>query len=217
MKRARAANLAVVNWRGVFYERYELNNSVTAFEGANGAGKTTVLIAAFVVLLPDMNHIRFANVGEHMGTGGDRGIWGRLGETGRPSYTVLDIELANGDRLLAGVHLERRSEPAVEPTPFLITDLPWDAPLQELLLVRGEEIDAVPELEEVRRQAAIHGAKLQRCATAKEYFAALFERGVTPLRLEGDTERAKLAEMLRTSMTRAACPGSSRLAFAHSF
>ena len=201
MKRARAANLAVVNWRGVFYERYELNDSVTAFEGANGAGKTTVLIAAFVALLPDMNHLRFANVGEHTRTGGDRGIWGRLGETGRPSYTVLDIELANGERLLAGVHLERRSEPAVEPTPFLITDLPWDAPLQELLLVRGEEVDAVPELEEVRQQAAMHGAKLQRCTTAREYFAALFERGVIPLRLEGDTERAKLAEMLRTSMT----------------
>ena len=52
MKRARAAQLALVNWRGVFYERYELSDAVTALEGANGAGKTTVLIAAFVVLLP---------------------------------------------------------------------------------------------------------------------------------------------------------------------
>lgn len=201
MKRARAAQLALVNWKGVFYERYELNDSVTALEGANGAGKTTVLIAVFVTLLPDMNHLRFTNVGEHGGAGGDRGIWGRLGETGKPSYTVLDIELANGDRFLAGVHLERRSEPSVEPTPFLITDLPRDTSLQELLLVRGEDVDAIPELEEIRQRAALHGAKLQRCATAREYFAALFDRGVTPLRLEGDSERAKLAEMLRTSMT----------------
>ena len=201
MKRARAVQLAIVNWRGVFYERYELSDNVTALEGSNGAGKTTVLIAAFVALLPDMNHLRFTNVGEHAGTGGDRGIWGRLGETGRPSYTVLDIELANDERLLAGVHLERRLEPAVELTPFLITDLPKDAELQDLLLVRGDDMDAVPEIEELRQQTARFGARLHQCATAKEYFAGLFEHGVTPLRLDGDAERAKLAEMLRTSMT----------------
>ena len=76
MKRARAAQLILVNWNGVFYERYELNESVTALEGANGAGKTTVLIAAFIALLPDMKHLRFTNVGEHPGSAGDRGIWG---------------------------------------------------------------------------------------------------------------------------------------------
>ena len=123
MKRARAAQLALINWRGVFYERYELSNTVTALEGANGAGKTTVLIAAFVVLLPDMNHLRFTNIGDHGSTAGDRGVWGRLGETGRPSYAVLDIELASGERLVAGVHLERREEPAVEATPFFVTGL----------------------------------------------------------------------------------------------
>ena len=84
MKRARAAQLALVNWRGVFYERYELSDAVTALEGANGAGKTTVLIAAFVALLPDLNHLRFTNTGDHGVTAGDRGIWGRLGEPGRP-------------------------------------------------------------------------------------------------------------------------------------
>ena len=201
MKRARAAQLTLVNWKGVFYERYELNESVTALEGANGAGKTTVLIAAFIALLPDMKHLRFTNVGERQGSAGDRGIWGRLGETGRASYAVLDIELASSERLIAGVHLERRSEPTIEASPFLITDLAHETILQDVLLLRGTEMEAVPEIEELRAQAARHGARLHRCATAKEYFAALFERGVTPLRLEGDAERAKLAEMLRTSMT----------------
>ena len=201
MKRTRATHLALVNWRGVFYERYELSNTVTALEGANGAGKTTVLVAAFIALLPDMNYLRFSNVGETTSSGEDRGIWGRLGKAGRPSYTVLDLTLANGERLLAGVHLERRSEPTVEPTPFLITEFPHGEKLQELLLVRGNAQDAVPEMEELRDQAARFGARLQQCAAAKEYFTALFDRGVTPLRLDGDSERAKLSEMLRTSMT----------------
>jgi chromosome condensin MukBEF ATPase and DNA-binding subunit MukB len=64
MSRARIAALALVNWKGVFYERYLLDRHVTALEGANGAGKTTVMIAAYVVLLPDMSKLRFTNLGE---------------------------------------------------------------------------------------------------------------------------------------------------------
>ena len=82
MSRARATALALVNWKGVFYERYQLDRHVTALEGANGSGKTTVMIAAYVVLLPDMSRLRFTNLGESGATGGDKGVWGRL-EIGR--------------------------------------------------------------------------------------------------------------------------------------
>ena len=120
MSRTTATALALVNWKGVFYARYALDRHVTALEGANGAGKTTVMIAAYVVLLPDMSRLRFTNLGETGTTGGDKGIWGRLGEQGRPSYAVIDFALPNKCRLVAGVHLERKGEPAVEPTPFIV-------------------------------------------------------------------------------------------------
>ena len=199
MKRTRATALVLVNWRGVFYERYLLDPNVTALEGANGSGKTTVLIAAYLVLLPDMTRLRFTSVAEHAGTGGDRGVWGRLGQPGRPSYVVMDMRLPNGERLLAGVHLERRSEPTVEPTEFLITGLADNAALQHVLLERGD-VDSVPELSQLRDQVARLGGRLHTYSTAKEYFAALFDYGVTPLRLATDEERSKLNEMLRTSM-----------------
>src|SRR5690606_21104992 len=140
MTRTRADALALVNWRGVFYERYLLDPHVTALEGANGAGKTTVMIAAYVVLLPDMSRLRFTNLGESGATGGDRGIWGRLGEPGRPSYAVIDLELGDGQRMLAGVMLERRGEPTVEPTPFVVHGLPADVPLSEVLLEKKGEV-----------------------------------------------------------------------------
>jgi len=200
MNRTRATQLVLVNWRGVFYERYLLDRNVTALEGANGAGKTTVLIAAYLVLLPDMSRLRFTSVGEHAGTAGDKGVWGRLGEPGRPSYSVLEVRLPNAERLLAGVHLEQRAEPSVEATPFLITDLPDGVQLQDVLLERGEA-DAVPELPQLRDQVARLGGRLHVFVTAKDYFGALFDRGVTPLRLANDEERTKLNEMLRTSMT----------------
>lgn len=201
MSRTRAKALALVNWKGVFYERYLLDRHVTALEGANGAGKTTVMIAAYVVLLPDMSRLRFTNLGETGATGGDKGIWGRLGEPGRPSYAVMDFAIAGNQRLVAGVHLERKGEPSVEPTPFIVSGLDDDVRLQDLLLVTEGETEMVPELLELRENAARLGGRLQVPSSAREYFTALFDQGVTPLRLGTDEERSKLNEMLRTSMT----------------
>ncbi len=201
MSRTRAEALALVNWRGVFYERYLFDRHVTALEGSNGAGKTTVMIAAYVVLLPDMSRLRFTNLGETDATGGDKGIWGRLGEPGRPSYAALDFILPTGDRLLAGVHLVRKGEPSVEPTPFIVSGLTADVRLQDLLLMAQGDSEAVPELSELKENAARLGGRLQAYPSAREYFAALFEYGVTPLRLGTDEERRKLNDMLRTSMT----------------
>ena len=201
MSRTRAEALALVNWKGVFYQRYLLDRHVTALEGANGAGKTTVMIAAYVVLLPDMSRLRFTNLGETGATGGDKGIWGRLGEPGRPSYAVIDFDSPSAGRLIAGVHLERKGEPSVEPTPFLVTGLAPDVRLQDLLLVAQGDEEAVPELPELRENAARLGGRLQVFSSVRDYFAALFEADVIPLRLGTDEERNKLNEMLRTSMT----------------
>ena len=201
MRRIRAQALALVNWRGVFYERYLIDRHVTALEGDNGAGKTTVMIAAYVVLLPDMSRLRFMNIGESGATGGDRGIWGRLGKPGRPSYSAIEFRLANGDRLLAGIHLLRRGEPSVVPTPFLITGLAGDIPLHEVLVLTEDETESVPELNELRENATRLGGHFKSYATAREYFSDLFDCGVTPLRLANDRERGKLNALLKTSMT----------------
>lgn len=201
MDRTRADALALVNWKGVFYERYLLDRHVSALEGANAAGKTTVMIAAYVVLLPDMSRLRFTNLGETGATGGDKGIWGRLGEPGRPSYAAMDFALAGNQRLVAGVHLERKGEPSVEPTPFIVSGLGEHVRLQDLLLMAQGDAEVVPELHELRENAARCGGRLQVFPSARDYFAALFDQGVTPLRLGTDEERNKLNEMLRTSMT----------------
>jgi chromosome partition protein MukB len=201
MTRARAVALALVNWKGVFYERYELDPHVTALEGANGSGKTTVMIAAYVVLLPDMTRLRFTNMGESGATGGDRGIWGRLGEAGRPSYAAMEIAIPGGESILAVVHIERKGEPTVELTPFVVAGLPGGAKLRDVLLVRDGEDDAVPEMSQLREAVARLGGRVEAFASAKDYFAALFDRGVLPLRLGTDEERSKYNDMLRTSMS----------------
>ncbi len=199
MSRTRAEALALVNWKGVFYERYLLDENVTAMEGTNGAGKTTVMIAAYVVLLPDMSRLRFSNLGESAATGGDKGIYGRLGDPDSPSYAAIDFRLGGDERLLAGVHMDRRSEPSVELTPFVVSGLGDDIALQDLLLDRGD-LDVVPDLNRLRELVALGGGRIKTFTKNSDYFADLFDRGVTPLRLTGDEERTKLNEMLRTSM-----------------
>lgn len=199
MTRTRAEALVLVNWKGVFYERYLLDQHVTALEGANGSGKTTVMIAAYIVLLPDMTRLRFTNLGESSATGGDRGIYGRLGDPNSASLTCMAFRLTDGKRLLAGVQLERRSEPTIEATPFVVTGLADDVELQDVLLDRGE-FDRVPDINRLRELATLQGGRLKTFSKSADYFAELFDRGVTPLRLTGGEERTKFNEMLRTSM-----------------
>ncbi len=201
MTRATATALALVNWKGVFYERYLLDRHVTALEGANGAGKTTVMVGAYVVLMPDMTRLRFSNVGESSGAGGDKGIYGRLGEPGRPSYAALEIEVEHGKRIVAGTCLIRRSEPQVELVPFTITGIDLGGSLKDVLLLTENGEDAVPALADVRRAVQAKGGTFTSYPSVKDYFAALFEHGITPLRLASDEDRNKLNEMLRTSMT----------------
>ena len=68
--------------------------------------------------------------------------------------------------------------------------------------MRQGEAEPVPELAELARAVAPPRRHASRCSrSAKDYFAALFEPGVTPLRLATDEDRTKLNDMLRTSMT----------------
>lgn len=198
--RARATALVLVNWRGVFFERYLLDRHVTALEGANGAGKTTVMIAAYVVLLPDLTRLKFTNLGETGATGGDRGIYGRLGEPG-PSYAALEIELPEGERLVAAVYLERKAAPSLELTPFVISKLPADAGAHRIFLRQSESHEHVATMDDIQQGVGELGAGLEVFGSAKDYFHHLFERGVSPLRLGLDEERNKFNDMLRTSMT----------------
>jgi chromosome partition protein MukB len=200
MSRTRATALALVNWKGVFFERYLLDRHVTALEGANGAGKTTVMIAAYLVLLPDLSRLRFTNLGETAATGGDRGIFGRLGLPGRPSYAALELELA-GERVILGVHLERKAEPSVQTTTFMVHGLSRAHGLSALFLVETGATESIPELGELRAKATSLGARVETFDTLRDYFTALFERGIVPLRLANEDDRAKFNEMLRTSMT----------------
>lgn len=201
MSRAHLRGVALINWKGCFFQHYELDRHVTALEGANGAGKTTVMIGVYVALLPDLSLLSFANASDREGRhGDDRGIWGRLGE--HPSaWSVLDVATPDGARLLAGVRLERRAQPKLTLDTFLVHDLDASVPLDAMFLEReGEDEIVAGQLADVERLAAPFGGRMERPAGPGAYLGRLFDLGVTPLRMEHQSERWRLNQMLQTSM-----------------
>lgn len=118
-----------------------------------------------------------------------------------PLHALLALRVAREERLLAGVHIERKGEPSLDFTPFVVEGMADDVALDSLLLLRSGETEEVPELAQLRANVGRLGGRLRTFPTVKEYFAVLLEHGVTPMRLATEEERGKLNDMLRTSMT----------------
>lgn len=200
MSRARIEALAMVNWRGIFYERLLFDRAVTALEGTNGAGKTTVMVAVYVALFPELGKLRFTNLGEHDGRSGDRGIYGRLGDSAWPAFTVLDLRVGRDERVLAGVRITRKTEPSVELDPFIVTGLSPTVRLSDVLLdTDSAGQDRLLDRVTLNSRVALAGGEISWCTTS-QYFRELFERGILPLRLSSEEDRRRFNHMLRTSM-----------------
>ena len=197
--RTKIESLILINWKGFFYQRFEMDEGVTALEGENGAGKTTVMIGAFVALLPDQRLLQFRSMSEPGGIEGDRGIFGRLGQKGI-AYTILELCLPQKGKILAGVMLRKKAPPSLELTPFIAGGLSNSAALEEILLAREGEIERVPELMEIRQKLGQIGCTLEVYDSVAQYTSDLFTLGVTPLSMEGYAEREKFNRMLQTSM-----------------
>jgi chromosome partition protein MukB len=199
MNRASIKNLILINWNGFFYQRFEMADGVTALEGENGAGKTTVMIAAFVALLPDQRLLQFHNVSDEISIEGDSGIFGRLGPGG-VAYTVLELLLPGHERFLAGVMIRKKAPPSLELTPFVIEGLSDDVSLETLLLTGDGETGSVPELSDLRRQTDALECALKPYDSVGHYTSRLFDLGVIPLRMEAYAERRKFNRMLQASL-----------------
>ena len=127
--KSRIVQVILVNWKGMFFQPFEIDQGMTLLEGANGTGKTTIMIAAYTCLMPDLNFLNFQNVtvvGARKNE--DKGLYGRLGQ-GDPVFSLLDIVTANGERHLMGVQLIKRPIPrfilSISPSATSILKRTW--------------------------------------------------------------------------------------------
>ncbi|MBT7715752.1 MAG: hypothetical protein HN745_28825, partial [Deltaproteobacteria bacterium] len=133
--KSRIQQVILINWKGMFFQPFELDQGMTILEGANGTGKTTIMIAAYTCLMPDLNFLNFQNVttvGARKNE--DKGLYGRLGQ-GDPVFSLLDIMTSNGERHLMGVQLQKKTYPQVHLKHFAVRNLDPAADLEQILLI----------------------------------------------------------------------------------
>jgi len=202
MNRSRIRQIVLVNWKGMFFQPFELDDGMTILEGANGTGKTTIMIAAYTCLMPDLNFLNFQNVSAmNVRKNEDKGLYGRLGQ-GDPVLSLLDIVTADGARHLVGVQLVKKTYPQVNLKHFALRNLDPGADLEQLLLIRHADSNRqeIPTLAEIGQRAAAAGAELVQFRHAREYFRFLFDAGVTPVRMGDNEERKQYNQLLHTSL-----------------
>src|SRR5204863_3790087 len=114
--------ILMVNWRDLHYAQIDLDPHITVFEGGNSAGKTSIMLAALSVLMPDKNQLRIRQVSQEKNA--IEAIYHRL-HPGEPiSYAALEFQ-NKGERILAGVQITKSKESvSVDFSPFTIRNLP---------------------------------------------------------------------------------------------
>jgi chromosome condensin MukBEF ATPase and DNA-binding subunit MukB len=190
--------IILVNWLDLPYAQIDLDDSVTIFEGGNGSGKSTVLLAALVTLMPDKKQLRSRKVTieKHV----EEAIYHRLQPDEPIAYAALEIQLAN-EVILAGVHITKQRESnSIALDVFTIRRWPDRENLQDFFRVTEGDREWTCNLNELKQRAGEWGVELHAHPTLIAYFRELYDLGVIPLAMATDLERSQYAHLLETSM-----------------
>lgn len=199
--RAYIRNFILMNWRGVPFQIIEMDRRLTALEGANGAGKTTMMISPYLALMPDLSKLSAGNVGA-TDNDNDRkssGLYGRLGKEGA-CYAVLEVSTPLGERCLFGVMAVPKASQQVEiRRMFAVRNLPENVALENVLLVRTGQRDSIPvDASVIKEQAILFGAEAEVFRTVSEYGSALYDAGILPIKLGDPKKQAQFNNLLNT-------------------
>ena len=190
--------IILVNWRDLPYAQIDLDESVTIFEGGNGSGKSTVLLAALVTLMPDKKQLRSRKVTieKHV----EEAIYHRLQPDEPVAYAALEIQLAN-EMILAGVHITKQRESnGIALDVFTIRRWPDRDNLRDFFRLTESDREWTCNLNELKQRAGEWGVELHAHPTLIAYFRELYDLGVIPLAMATDLERSQYAHLLETSM-----------------
>ncbi|WP_422450605.1 chromosome partition protein MukB [Endozoicomonas sp. ALB091] len=200
-KRTQIRSLTLVNFRGVFFKTLDMHPLMSNLIGHNGAGKTTIMGALLINRVPDNRLVRLRNNSDSGQDRSDNGIWGRI--SAGTCYSLVDYELYDGRRAIAGVQIRRLSQPKVELKLFAITGVDDDVPVRDLVMrpVPGENGLYEPlDGKALRNQVTMMGGELQIFNTTAQYMNWQFEQRIIPRRMENSQDRQRYYRMLETSL-----------------
>ncbi|WP_257295218.1 chromosome partition protein MukB [Endozoicomonas sp. YOMI1] len=200
-KRTQIRSLTMVNFRGIFFKTMEMHPLMSNLIGHNGAGKTTIMGALLINRVPDNRLIRLRNNSDSGQDRSDNGIWGRIGAG--TCYSLVDYQLYDGSRVIAGVRIRRLSQPKVELKLFAITGIEASVPVRDLVMkpLPGEDNRYEPlDGKALRNQVAMMNGELLTFNTTAQYMSWQFEQRIIPRRMENSQDRQRYYRMLETSL-----------------
>ncbi|KEI69505.1 chromosome partition protein MukB [Endozoicomonas elysicola] len=200
-KRTQIRSLTMVNFRGIFFKTLEMHPLMSNLIGHNGAGKTTIMGALLINRVPDNRLIRLRNNSDSGQDRSDNGIWGRIGAG--TCYSLVDYELHDGRRVIAGVRIRRLTQPKVELKLFAITGIEASVPVRDLVMkpLPGEDNRYEPlDGKALRNQITLMGGELLTFNTTAQYMNWQFEQRIIPRRMENSQDRQRYYRMLETSL-----------------
>ena len=198
-KRTQIRSLTLVNFRGVFFKTLELHGLMSNLIGHNGAGKTTIMGGLLINRIPDNRLIRLRNNSDSGQDRGDNGVWGRISQG--TCYSLVDYELHDGRRVIAGVQLRRLSQPRVELKLFAITGIDHDVAVRDLVMQPlGDNRYEPIEGKALRNKVTMMGGELERFDTTARYMDWQFNQRIIPRRMENSQDRQRYYRMLETSL-----------------
>ena len=197
-KPSKFRRIILVNWLDLPYAQIDLDDNVTIFEGGNGSGKSTVLLAALVTLMPDKKQLRSRTVTVEKNV--EEAIYHRLQADEPISYAALEIQLAD-EIILAGVHITKQKESnGISLDVFIIRRWSDRENVQDFFRFTEGEKEWTCNLNELKQRCGEWGMEFHAHPTLIAYFREMYEVGVIPLAMATDSERSQYAHMLETSM-----------------
>lgn len=198
---ARINKIALVGWRGIRYLELELDQGpFTGLVGGSGAGKSTIAMCVCFALLPDHAVLDMRPISdvEDSHLAGVDTLAARLDPLVGFGYVVLDITAADGNRVIAGIHVHAIDGRA-EFTRFNLEAPQAAIPLQDFLRVIEGEDEVYPDFVALRMALAVRGLTLRECRTVREYGEVLYNAGILPCDLSDRADRALFARLVESA------------------
>ena len=167
--------------------------------GHNGAGKTTIMGALLINRVPDNRLVRLRNNSDSASDRSDNGIYGRI-EAGT-CYSLVDYDLYDGRRVIAGVQLRRLAAPRVELKRFAITGIDPDMSVRDLVMEAVDNNLFEPlDGKALRNRIARLGGTVETFDNVAHYMRWQFDCRIIPRAMENSGDRQRYYRMLETSL-----------------
>jgi len=197
----RIDRVALIGWRGCGYLELEMDKgTLTGLVGGSGAGKSTIAMCLCFALLPDHRALNVRPISdvEDSHQAGVDSLSARVDPLVGFGYVVLDITAADGERIVAGIHV-RSEDGRAHVTRFHLENPPKERRLQDFLRVIEGNEESYPDFGALRTALAMGGLTLRELRTVNEYGELLYNAGILPCDLKDPSDRLLYARLLESA------------------